>query len=233
MNRTKIDYLDFSWNVTPGCTHGCLWCWARAILKRQKHRCRKCYDFVPHLHPERLGEPAARRKPAIIGVSFTGDLFDPAMSDPEPEFICQGPRDRRVFRAMEAAPWHTYVILTKQPKQAVRRLLSWTERPQANWWLLTSVTNRADADKRIPEILKLKEYGWPVVGVSIEPLLGPVDISRWLLDWVIIGAQTGPGAVAPEAQWVSEILRYCRWANIPVFVKDNVGWPDVIREFPV
>lgn len=43
-----------TWNPYVGCRHNCTYCYARDIAKRQKHRCLECYEFVPHLHPERL-----------------------------------------------------------------------------------------------------------------------------------------------------------------------------------
>lgn len=45
-----------TWNPFVGCGYNCSYCYARAIAKRQKHRCLKCYDFVPHLHPERINK---------------------------------------------------------------------------------------------------------------------------------------------------------------------------------
>ena len=68
----------------------------------------------------------------------------------------------------------------------------------------------------------------------------PIDVDRRLimpatvcgLDWVIVGGQTGPGAVAPEPAWVQSIIDQCREASVPVFLKDNLQWPERIREMP-
>ena len=49
MNRTKIEWTDMSLNPVVGCTHGCLYCYARRFAKRQgKDSC--CYNFFPHPH---------------------------------------------------------------------------------------------------------------------------------------------------------------------------------------
>lgn len=65
---------------------------------------------------------------------------------------------------------------------------------------------------------------------SLEPLLEPID-PRSLegLDWLIIGAQTGPGANQPQPEWVQDIL-----ANVkmPIYMKANLVWPQRRREFP-
>lgn len=47
-----------------------------------------------------------------------------------------------------------------------------------NVWLGTTVENQEQADKRIPELLKCRDLS-PVLFLSCEPLLGPVDIGRW------------------------------------------------------
>src|SRR3990170_1961058 len=83
MNRTKIEYLNFTWNPIAGCSGiGCAVrkeCWARAQSKRRKWRCTLCYVFKPHLHKERLHEPLQRKKSSRIGVTFSGDFFDIGM----------------------------------------------------------------------------------------------------------------------------------------------------------
>ena len=52
------------------------------------------------------------------------------------------------------------------------------------------------------------------------------------LSWLIIGAQTGPGAVKPDYHWIYNAIGQAVNANVPVFVKDNVQWHEQIREFP-
>lgn len=263
LNPTKIEYLTHTWNVTPGCSKGCSYCWARRWARRNMYKCKPCREFVPHFHPERLKD-VQRKKPARIGVSFTGELFDPHLD---------ADHTASVLHAMRAAPQHTYVVLTKRPGW----MCNWLRKGspggvQANWWLLTSVANQADADERIPEMLKLKAQGWPVVGVSYEPALGPVDFEPYLddlvcdgcgksfnytgihedfsdgpstppdlcghireragIDWLIIGAQTGPGAKPIDLRWVARTVRQRREAGVPVFVKRNVNWPEKIEEYP-
>jgi len=66
-----------------------------------------------------------------------------------------------------------------------------------------------------------------------EPLLGDVgELDLTGIDWVIVGAQTGPKAVAPEREWVQGIIDAARAAGVPIFVKDNVRWCETIREWP-
>lgn len=53
-----------------------------------------------------------------------------------------------------------------------------------------------------------------------------------LIEWVIVGAQTGPGAKPPEPEWVQSLIDQCRAAGIPIFLKNNLNWPMKIQEFP-
>ncbi|MEO0413867.1 MAG: DUF5131 family protein, partial [Verrucomicrobiota bacterium] len=41
--------------------------------------------------------------------------------------------------------------------------------------------------------------------VSAEPLLGPIDMGKWIPDWVIVGGESGCGARPMEADWVRSI----------------------------
>ena len=34
MNRSKIEYIDYTWNPITGCQHHCEYCYARKMAKR-------------------------------------------------------------------------------------------------------------------------------------------------------------------------------------------------------
>lgn len=76
--------------------------------------------------------------------------------------------------------------------------------------------------------------------VSIEPLVERVDLSgvlgieldrdgswrrksKWcadpLVDWVIVGGESGPGARPCHVEWIEYICQQCEAAGVPVFVK--------------
>jgi protein gp37 len=64
----------------------------------------------PWLNAKELAEPLSKKKPAVIGVQFMGDLFHESLSN---EQIAA------VFGVMAATPQHQYVVLTKRPGRAV------------------------------------------------------------------------------------------------------------------
>lgn len=125
-------------------------------------------------------------------------------------------------------------------------LNEWTgERPPSNVWIGTSVENQEVADKRVPELLKIPAV---VRFLSIEPLLGPVDLlaagaivakgaigyngrgqeqeADWRdkrVDWVIVGGESGPGARPMEESWVRSIREECIDADLPLLFKQWGG----------
>lgn len=54
--------------------------------------------------------------------------------------------------------------------------------PLPNVWLGTTTENQATADERIPHLLRCPA---PVRFVSVEPMLGPVNLSPWIGDVVV------------------------------------------------
>jgi hypothetical protein len=97
-----------------------------------------------------------------------------------------------------------------------------------------SVEDQVRANERIPLLLQTPAA---VRWISAEPLLGPVDLERIqvspqscgagparinaarLLDWVVVGGESGPHARPFDLQWALEIVRQCNAADTPVFVK--------------
>ena len=142
------------------------------------------FGFLPTIYPHRLDEPLSAKKPSRIYLGSMGDIFDPAFPD---DF-----RDR-IFATVATTPQHTYLLLTKQPEEMRRYMVErqshhttpppWprhgdeTAHRLPNLWLGVTVTNQADADERIPLLLDTPAaHRW----VSVEPMLGPVDLSRWI-----------------------------------------------------
>lgn len=103
--------------------------------------------------------------------------------------------------------------------------------PLPNVWFVVSAENQETVDERVTLAL---EFPAAVHGVSLEPLLGPVDLSawRWLngdgvteyafvrtLDWVIVGGESGANARPCDVAWIRRIVEQCKAADVPVFVK--------------
>lgn len=112
--------------------------------------------------------------------------------------------------------------------------------PLPNLWLGVSVEDQATADERIPLLLQTPAA---VRFVSAEPLLGPLNLTHCGeidghplccldchplvqdqekcigIDWVIVGGESGPGARPCNVEWIRSIVRQCKEAAVPCFVK--------------
>ena len=165
--------------------------------------------FKPRIHVERLLEPAKLKKPSKIFVCSMGELFGDWVSN---DWIA------KIIEAMGKFPQHTFQLLTKYPE----RMSGW--RFTENVWAGTTITNQLDLECMID----YSPLDCGVRFVSFEPLLGPIDLSAVAggIDWVIIGRMTGPGSdkYIPDMEWTSNIKNWCDEHEIPVFIKDNLGW---------
>ena len=97
-----------------------------------------------------------------------------------------------------------------------------------NVWLGTSVEDQQRADERIPQLLDIPAR---VRFLSMEPLLEEVSLIKmkhnndWEpsipdgIDWVIVGGESGPKARPCNIEWIRSIVKQCRDADVPCFVK--------------
>lgn len=101
-----------------------------------------------------------------------------------------------------------------------------------NVWLGVSVEDQQRADQRIPQLLDTPAA---IRFLSAEPLLGLLDLfrlldwgcdgsHRWcdpdrIIDWVIVGGESGPGARPMHPAWARQLVRQCQQAGVAVFMK--------------
>lgn len=236
-DRTAIEWCDATWNPTTGCTRvsdGCRNCYAEALSRRFGHTQKpwtKPYEAENvKVHPERLSIPPRWRAPRRIFVDSMSDLFH--------ELVPSAFVDS-VWTVMEQCPRHTFQILTKRPDRmrayvADRGWGGW--RPVLpNVWLGTSVEDRRVVH-RIDDLIATPAA---VRFLSIEPMLGPVDLRPWLfeeagpawagenpspaLDWVIVGGESGPHHRPFDPDWARTIRDDCRAAGVAFFFKQHGG----------
>jgi protein gp37 len=153
-----------------------------------------------------------------------------------------------VFQVMlQASNRHIFILLTKRPRRAFDFFAFETDATGEgcsladNMWLGVTAENQQRADERIPILLQIPAA---VRFVSIEPMLGPVDLVRlslgehylnalsgqfsddpedWnsssALDWVIVGGESGPQARQTHPDWVRLVRDDCLGAGVPFFFK--------------
>jgi protein gp37 len=59
--------------------------------------------------------------------------------------------------------------------------------------------------------------------LSVEPLLGPVDLNLTGISWVIVGGESGPGARLMNPNCARDIRDACRRSDVPFFLKQWGG----------
>jgi protein gp37 len=212
-----------TWNPVTGCTKispGCQNCYAERMAKRLRGRCG--YDtekpFKVTLHPDRLEEPLHWRKPSTVFVCSMGDLFH---EDVPFDYI------DRVFKRINGSPQHDFLILTKRPERmreyfarSMKFLCAacqgtgcsycldhgyqnWEMKPYSNVWLGVTAENQEMADERIPILLQIPAA---VRFVSVEPMLGPINLRKWLFYQMRC-------TKCKDTGWVTGLERPCQWCN--------------------
>ena len=250
MKKTKIEWCDSTFNPVTGCLHGCEYCYARRVAQRfagydlnggvttncplpraelteplavtwkngKTVQAPYPFGFEPTLHRYRLDGIQRWQKPQTIFVCSMADLFGEWVPD---EWI------EEVFAACEKAPQHRYLFLTKNPFRYEQLHQKGILRKSENMWYGYSAT------KDSYDLWFDRQYN---CFVSIEPLLGEVEITD--THWVIVGAETGnrKDKVVPQKEWIESICRTADEMNVPVFMKNSlipvVGEENMRREFP-
>lgn len=213
--------------------------------------------------PERLTDPLGWKKPRMVFVNSMSDLFHEAVPF---EFI------DKIYAVMAMCEQHTFQVLTKRPERMAEyfsdldrvqlRAADWAEqnfeqlRGQGGWgrvynhgnplknvWLGTSVENQGAALARVPHLLNCDAK---VLFLSVEPMLGPVNLDRIPntsapnpkcpggmpsrgVGWVIVGGESGADCRLCNVQWIRSIVAQCRRTQTPCFVKQlgsNVRCPN-------
>lgn len=143
-----------------------------------------------------------------------------------------GDMRRRLFDSIDDCPDLNFQLVTKRP-QNVRGLGMWPGGYRDNVWILASVEDQAAAERRIPELLLCRSL-CPVLGLSVEPLIGPLDLTPWIdqLDWVIVGGESGHSARPCNLKWIHDVLIQCQAADVPCYVKQLGTKPYVNRANP-
>lgn len=242
MSRSSISWLarlgtiPESWSPVTGCTpvsRGCEHCWAAVMVRR--FPALHGGPGVPYsriaYHPARMGGPERWRKRRTCFICPMGDLFH---ADVQYRWVAHV----LVEALMAAAKGHTMILCSKRPERMQSCLGTLVSRESIpGLWGLVSVEDQAAANERIPWLLRT--HGLAVRGVSVEPMLGPVDLRQWLdrLQWAICGGESGPGARPMKESWVRDLVDQSQDAGIPVFVKQWWGGRPipldlVIRQWP-
>jgi protein gp37 len=205
-DRTRIAWADATWNPVIGCSKispGCANCYA------EKMACRLARMGQKYQHVVSGG--------AWNGTASYDDLSLPRWKKPRRVFVCSMGDlfHETVPRAVHSylsgvfvdSPQHAFLVLTKRAKR-MREFFSDCP-PSPNVWVGVTAEDQERADERIPELLATPaEVRW----VSVEPMLGPIDLEN------VHGVASWPVDVLSGGTWVlgkgTAIEGFCQHSNM-------------------
>ena len=213
---SKIEWTEKTWNPVTGCikvSPGCKHCYAETMSRRLKAMGAPGYDngFKLSLLPERLNQPALRKKPTMYFVNSMSDLFQNGVPH---DFIDE------VMDVIQNTPQHTYQILTKRSAN-MRSYFANRDVPD-NAWLGVSVEDKKYGKPRIKDLIAIKAI---TRFISAEPLLEDLGVMPLKgISWVIVGGESGKGARAMKEAWAVKVKDQCLKKNVNFFFKQWGAW---------
>jgi len=231
--ETKIEWADYTFNPWRGCAKvspGCQHCYAETLSKRNP---RVLGEWGPDgtrvvaaesywrqpLVWDRAANLAGERR--LVFCASLADVFE---DRPDLEV----PR-RRLFGLIERTPHLVWLLLTKRPENVERLVsLASTREWWPNAWLGVSVES-AEYLTRLSQAQAVR-HSFGGLFLSAEPLLGPLDriwSPSWelseIVQWIIVGGESGPNARPMHPAWVKSIRDQCEW-HVPFFFKQWGEW---------
>ena len=138
------------------------------------------------------------------------------------------PIRERLWQLISETPRLDWLLLTKRP-ELVPKSVPWNASWPTNVWMGVTAENQRWADRRVPLLLELPAA---VRFLSCEPLLGPLDVTRWLVgtrrvDWVIAGGESGHKARPMHPDWARVLRDQCSAGSVAFHFKQWGHWrPD-------
>lgn len=190
-----------------------------------------------------LREPLRWKAPRLVFPGSMTDLFA--------DFVTDEMLDR-IHAVMALARQHTFLMLTKRPERrrvylnepgrlgeawclAAGKLIGRDPGPDSGWPLPNVWQGYSGTDDG--GVGALRRTPAAVRWLSIEPLLGPVEIAHFFrrpgakaidilgrdgypgIDWVVVGGESGPRARETNIADIRSVVAQCRALSVPVFVK--------------
>ena len=247
--NTKIEWCDHTFNPWVGCTKispACDHCYAEGWAKRSGQVVwggeRKRTSIANWKLPLKWNRAAEANgiRPKVFCASLA-DVFD---NEVDPVWFTD------LFELIEATPNLDWLLLTKRIGNVAKMVADgrWFPTHWPNVWIGATICNQAEADRDIPKLLAVpaaKRF------LSMEPLLGPVDLSLCncdkgskpgpggaggvtcpccngaggcMVDWVIVGGESGHNARPMHPDWAYSLRDQCQQAGVPFLFKQWGDW---------
>ena len=222
---SKIEWTDATWNVAIGCTKvspGCKFCY---MMRDMGGRFKKDVNgTVTRTSKQTFNQPLKWQKKGITsGDGSPLKVFTSSLTDVWHESI--DTYRNEIWDIIEQCPDLIFQVLTKRAERIADHIPS-CGLPY-NVWTGVSVESQEQIERA--KIL-CETLGLTTRFLSLEPLIGPVDLSYVFkyypgkINWVIVGGESGneTGKFSyrkSEYEWYLDIIECCDKYNIPVFLK--------------
>lgn len=229
--NSSIEWTHHTFNPWWGCVRvspGCNNCYAEAWAKRVGENVWGAKQSRRFFTDKHWDEPLKWDADAKRG-GKRKRVFCASMADVfEARYELNTWRER-LWRLIANTPSLDWLLLTKRPEN-ILSMVSWKGKWPDNVWIGTTVEDQKRADERLPILLNVPAH---FRFLSCEPLLGPVNLSRWTknrskglfpIDWVIAGGESGPNARAMLPGWARSLRDQCQEAKIPFHFKQWGHW---------
>lgn len=224
-NNTKIQWTDATWNVAVGCSKvspGCKYCYMMRDFDGRYGRS-EVNGTVTRTKPGTFNAPLNWQKKGLTAPDGNKlKVFTSSLTDIFHEQIDSYRNE--IWDIIRACPDLIFQILTKRPERIVNCLpQDWGE-GWPNVWFGTSI----ESQDQVNRALELWKFPAAVRFLSVEPLIGAVDLSGkvGLIDWVIVGGESGNDSGKYlyrecRTEWIDNVISYCRSRFVPVFMKQT------------
>lgn len=200
--HSEISWTDATFNPWIGCTRispGCLHCYAARDNERRKWV--SAWD-AERRRTKTWNDPIRWDKQAAI-TGARPRVFCASLAD---VFDNQVPDEWRLdlWALLRRTPNLRWMLLTKRIGNAAKMLPpDW---PFPNAGLMATMVDQDEFDRDY-EKLYFTPATWR--GISMEPLLGPINIGDARPDWIITGGESGPRHRYIAPAWVQSLRDQC------------------------
>lgn len=273
--NSAIEWTDHTFNPWIGCTKvgpGCEHCYAEILATS-----RLAVEWGPgaprrHTAASTWQQPRTwDRKAAAAGIRqrvFCASLADVFDNEVPAEWRAE------LFTLIRETPNLDWLLVTKRIGNAERMAEAAGGFPE-NVWLGATVVDQDEVERDVVKLRQTKyDAGLRIAFLSIEPLLGPVDIrahlwpahgwwtapyrsyaeakaagaecgmkpqallsadvARSLIDWVIVGGESGPQARPMHPDWARSVRDQCAAAGVQFLFKQwgENAWTERVEGDP-
>lgn len=210
-----MKWWDRGWNPVQGCqkcSDGCKNCYAECLVQKRS-KAEKNISFDIHINEKQIKKKFDDTNEFVF-VCSQSDLFHHSISEDVLD---------EIFDKMVDCKSKKFAVCTKRSAY-MREYFNNFNLPEKDYSnVIFGVTVESNKYKsRIDDLLNTDRIKYRFL--SLEPMLEEMDIESYLktklIDWVIVGCESGENHRKCENKWIENVVKQCKTYDIPVFVNN-------------